>query len=42
VNELLAGFLFVIGGMTALVAGTLGLLFLLYVIGKAASKKRPR
>ena len=41
-NELLTGFLFVIGGMTALVVGTLGLLFLLYVIGKAAKNRRPR
>lgn len=41
-NELASGFLFVIGGLSAIVVGILGLLFLLYVLGKAADKKRPR
>lgn len=41
-NELLTGFLLVLGGIAGLVVGIAGLLFLLVVLGKAADKKRPR
>jgi hypothetical protein len=42
VNELASGFLFVIGGLSAIVVGIFGLLFLLYVLAKASNKDRPR
>jgi hypothetical protein len=42
VNELMTGFLYVIGGLMAIGVGIFGLLFLLYVLGKASNKRRPR
>lgn len=39
-NELIAGFLWVLGGFLALVIGGLGLLLLLFLVGKSIQKDR--